>query len=45
MWFENVYEAPNVRLSYGLRLMKWVIQLCILFLFLYVLIAPEGSFY
>jgi len=45
MWFENIYEAPNIRLPYGLRLIQWIIKFCILFLFLYALIAPEGSFY
>ena len=45
MWLENTTEPMEVRLSFTLRLIQWITSVCILFLFVHALIAPEGLYF
>lgn len=45
MWLENVAEAPSERMSFSLRFLRWLISICLLYLFIYALISPEGGYY
>ena len=45
MWLENTSQPVELRQSFSLRLLQWLISVCILFLFVYALIEPAGSYY
>ena len=45
MWVENTAEPVENRLGFSLRLLRWVITTCILFLFVHVMINPNGEYY
>lgn len=45
MWLENTTEPLNVRLGFSLRVIRWLVSFCLLFLILHVLINPQGSYY
>lgn len=45
MWLENVSEPLQDRMNFSLRFLRWIISICLLYLFVYVLIDPEGSYY
>ena len=45
MWLENTSEPVGLRLSFSLRLLHWLISICILFLFVYALIDPDGGYF
>lgn len=44
-WLENTSEPVPDRLGFSLRLLRWLISVCILFLIIYSLIAPQGEFF
>lgn len=45
MWLENTSQPLDIRQSFSLRVLQMLISICILFLFVHVLIQPEGSYY
>lgn len=45
MWLENTTELVEMRIHFALRVMRWLVSLCILFLFVYAMINPQGSYY
>ena len=45
MWLENVAEPPSQRMNFSLRFLRWIISICFLYLFVYVIIDPQGSYY
>ena len=45
MWLENITEPIDLRIHFSLRVIRWLTSLCILFLFVYAMIAPQGRYY
>ena len=45
MWLENTTEVVEMRIHFALRVMRWLVSLCILFLFVYAMINPQGGYY
>lgn len=45
MWLENTSEPMAIRVSFSLRFIRWLIEVCILFLFVFAMIGPEGREY
>ena len=45
MWLENTTIPVADRIGFSLRLIRWIVSICILFLFVDALIAPEGSYF
>lgn len=45
MWLENTSEPLSLRVHFSLRVLRWITSLSILFLFVYALIGPQGSYY
>ena len=45
MWLENTPEPLVKRVPFALRIFRWLVSFCILFLFVHALIAPEGKYY
>ena len=45
MWLENTSEPTNIRLGFSLRVLRWLISVCILFLFVFALIDPDGGYF
>lgn len=45
MWLENTTETVAWRVHFSLRLLHWLVSVCILFLTVYALVDPKGSYY
>ena len=45
MWLEDTTEVVEMRIHFALRVMRWLVSLCILFLFVYAMINPQGGYY
>ena len=45
MWLENTTEPEERRISFSLRVLRWLVSFCFLFLFVYALIDPQGGYY
>ena len=45
MWLENTSEKVELRIHFALRVIRWLTSLCILFLFVFAMISPQGSYY
>lgn len=45
LWFEDQSEKVVNRLSFSLRVIKWIASLCILYIATYLLINPQNSYY
>ena len=45
MWLENTTVPVQDRIGFSLRVIRWIVSTCILFLFIYALIDPQGSYF
>ena len=45
MWLENTTEPLSLRINFFLRVIRWLTSFCILFLFVYAVIGPQGPYY
>lgn len=45
MWYQEVSEPPEDRVSFLLRLLRYIGHLCLLFIALYLVISPEDKYY
>ena len=45
MWLENTAEPLHLRIHFALRVIRWITSACILFLFVYAMIGPQGEYY
>ena len=45
MWLENTTVPVSDRVGFSLRVIRWFVSTCILFLLIFSLIGPEGSYF
>jgi hypothetical protein len=45
LWFEDVTEAIEDRISFPLRLIRFISTQCLLFIFIYIFIGPKDGYY
>ena len=45
MWFEDMADDPKERIPFSLRVIQYFISVCILYVFVYAFINPQGEYY
>lgn len=45
LWFEDSLEAPEDRMTFPLRILRFLATTCLLFIFVYAIIYPRDVYY
>jgi Ni,Fe-hydrogenase maturation factor len=45
LWFEDQLETHQDRMFFPLRILRFLTQTCILFIFVYVIIGPQDTYF